>query len=291
MRELTGRVAVVTGAGSGIGLAMAQAFAARGMALALADVEEAALAAAARTLGAAGADVLAQRVDVAEAAQVDAFADAVFARFGAVHLLCNNAGVAGPALRMPAWLSRPQDWRWILDVNLMGVVHGVRAFVPRMLAGGDEGHVVNTASVAGLLTGADPYFVSKHGVACLTEGLYKDLKAIGAKVSASVLCPGLVRTAIVDAQRNRDPRYGGPIDAASLPEAVRQGAAAFRQAIDQGLAPTVIADAVLEAVLADRYWIVPAQPPLLEQIAVRMHDVLERRNPTPPPPPAAPRPE
>ena len=280
MQELSGRVAVITGAASGIGLAMATRFARDGMKLVLADVETAALQRALAQLQAAGAKGIAVTVDVSDAVQVQALADAAYAEFGAVHLLCNNAGVASPTLSLPAWEGSAADWQWIVGVNLMGVVHGVRAFVPRMLASGDEGHIVNTASVAGLLTGSGPYFASKHAVTCLSEGLYKDLRAAGARLSASVLCPGIIRTAILDAERNRPAALGAPTDVAALPEATRAWAADFRAQLEAGLDPELVADAVAEAVVADRFYIVPAQPPLLALIKTRMQDISELRNPT-----------
>lgn len=283
MRQLQGRVAVVTGAASGIGLAMARRFSGAGMHLVMADIEQAALQAAADALRSAGARVLAMRTDVGDEAQVQALADKAWETYGAVHLVCNNAGVASPALRTRAWESSLADWEWILRVNLMGVLHGVRAFVPRMLAAGDEGHVVNTASVAGLLTGANPYHVSKHGVACLTEGLYKDLKAMGAKVSASVLCPGLIRTGILDAERNR-PAELGRTELASLPDDVQRWASGFRRSLEGGYEPALVADAVHDAVVSDRYYIVPAQQALQAMIRTRMEDIIAQRNPTLPPP-------
>ena len=279
MEHLQGRVAVVTGAASGIGLALARRFAKAGMKLVLADVEQAALDRAAAGLRAEGASVVALRTDVGDEAQVQALADRAWEAFGAVHLLCNNAGVASPALRTRAWESTIADWEWMLRVNLMGVLHGVRAFVPRMLAGGDEGHVVNTASVAGLVTAANPYHVSKHGVACLTEGLYRDLRALGARVSASVLCPGLIRTAILDAERNRPAQFGRT-ELERLPEDLQRWAGGFRRSLEAGYEPEVVADAVHDAVLADRFYIVPAQPALQELIRVRMQDIIEQRNPT-----------
>jgi NAD(P)-dependent dehydrogenase (short-subunit alcohol dehydrogenase family) len=283
MMQLQGRVAVVTGAASGIGLAMARRFAGAGMHLVMADIEQAALQAAADALRSAGARVLAVRTDVGDEAQVQALADKAWETYGAVHLVCNNAGVASPALRTRAWESSLADWEWMLRVNLMGVLHGVRAFVPRMLAAGDEGHVVNTASVAGLLTGANPYHVSKHGVACLTEGLYKDLKAMGAKVSASVLCPGLIRTGILDAERNRPAEFGRT-ELASLPDDVQRWASGFRRSLEGGYEPVLVADAVHDAVVSDRYYIVPAQPALQAMIRTRMEDIIAQRNPTLPPP-------
>jgi NAD(P)-dependent dehydrogenase (short-subunit alcohol dehydrogenase family) len=280
MQTLRDRVAVVTGAASGIGLAMAMRFARDGMKLVLADVEATALQRALAKLQAAGAKAIAAPVDVSDAAQVEALAETTYAEFGAVHLLCNNAGVTSPTLRLPAWEASADDWQWIMGVNLMGVVHGVRAFVPRMLAGGEDGHIVNTASVAGLLTGSGPYFASKHAVACLSEGLYKDLRAAGARLSASVLCPGIIRTAILDAERNRPRSLGPATDVAALPEATQRWAADFRAQLEAGLDPALVADAVAEAVVADRFYIVPAQPPLLALIKTRMQDITELRNPT-----------
>jgi NAD(P)-dependent dehydrogenase (short-subunit alcohol dehydrogenase family) len=280
MQQLAGRVAVVTGTASGIGLAMATRFAAAGMKLVLADIETAALQRALAQLQGQGATAIAVTVDVADAASVERLADAAYQSFGAVHLLCNNAGVASPALLQPIWENSLADWQWVLAVNLMGVVHGVRSFVPRMLARGDEGHIVNTASVAGLLTGSGPYSASKHGVSCLTEGLYKDLKAAGARLSASVLCPGVIRTQILDAERNRPAHYGTPTDLSSLSEKTRQWSDGFRAALEAGIDPAVVADAVADAVRHDRYYIVPAQPEYLERIALRMADITALRNPT-----------
>ena len=283
MQPLQGRVAVITGAASGIGLALAQRFAREGMRLVLADIEAAALARVQAQFQAQGVPALAVQVDVMDEAQVAALADAAYRRYGAVHLLCNNAGVTAPALRAPTWETRTADWQWVLGVNLMGVVHGVRAFVPRMLAGGEPGHIVNTASVAGLISGPGPYFASKHGVVCLSEGLYKDLRAAGAKLSASVLCPGLIRTAILDAERNRAAAFGGATDLSTLPEASQRAAAGFRESLQAGYEPAQVADAVADAVRDDRFYIVPAQAPLVEMLRLRMQDILEGRNPSLPP--------
>ena len=280
MHELRNRTAVITGAASGIGLALAQRAAREGMRLVLADIDEAKLAEAAKTLPVAADALCTRRVDVSREEDVAALADEAFGRYGGVHLLCNNAGVG---LTRLAWELTAADWEWILGVNLWSVVHAVHCFVPRMLAGGDEGHVVNTASVAGLISGPGPYFASKHGVVCLSEALYKELRAAGARLSASVLCPGLVRTAILDAERNRPAAFGPRTDLQSASASVREAAASFRESLQSGYAPSQVADAVLDGVRADRFYIVPAQPPLVDLVRLRLQDILEGRNPTLPP--------
>jgi NAD(P)-dependent dehydrogenase (short-subunit alcohol dehydrogenase family) len=284
MKEFKGRVAVVTGAASGIGLALADRFASAGMKLVLADIEPGPLQLVRDRLAASGCEVIARTVDVGSEAEVNALADAAFQHFGAVHVLCNNAGVTARVLLSRAWEATLDDWRWTLNVNFMGVLHGVRAFVPRMIAAGEEGHVVNTASVAGLLTSGNPYHVSKHAVACLTEGLYKDLKALESKVSASVLCPGIIRTAILDAERNRPAQFGPPTEMATQPEHAQRWVEGFRSALDAGFEPSQVADAVADAIGADRFYIIPSQPNLLDLIRTRMQDIIDQRNPTLPPP-------
>jgi len=280
MQQLQGRVAVITGAASGIGLALAQRFAREGMKLVLADIETAPLLRVQAQFQAEGVPAVARTVDVMDEVQVGALADAAYREFGAVHLLCNNAGVAAAPLLQPVWETRLADWQWTLGVNLMGVVHGLRAFVPRMLAGGDEGHIVNTASVAGLLSGSGPYHASKHAVACLSEGLYKDLRTLGARLSASVLCPGLIRTAIGEAERNRPAQLGAPTELSALSETSQRWLEGFRAAIDAGFEPAAVADAVADAVRADRFYIVPAQPQFVDLVRLRMQDILALRNPT-----------
>lgn len=231
MREFAGKVAVITGAASGIGFALAERAAGAGMRLVVADVEEPALARAEAMLRAAGATLRAVPTDVARAPDVEALAQATLSAFGAVDLLCNNAGVSLPRTVTSASLA---DWEWILGVNLWGVIHGVRTFLPIMLAQGTEGHVVNTASLAGLVAGTlGPYSVTKHAVVALSESLYYTLAGQGAKVGVSVLCPGYVVTRIAEAARNR-PAGGsaGPPD----PEAEARAAAA-RRAVAAGTPP------------------------------------------------------
>jgi NAD(P)-dependent dehydrogenase (short-subunit alcohol dehydrogenase family) len=283
MKDVKGRVAVVTGAASGIGLASAHRFADEGMRLVLADIESEPLAAAEAAIKAKGADVLAVRTDVASPDAVSRLADAAFSTFGNVHIVFNNAGVAatGATLRLRAWEGSLADWDWTLSVNFMGVLHGVRAFVPRMLENGDEGHIVNTASIAGLLTAANPYNVSKHGVVCLTEGIYRDLREMGARLSASVVCPGLIRTRILDAERNRADGFGTKTDVTALRDEVQQFVAGFEAALQAGYAPEVVAEHVLDGIRQDRFYILPAQPDILEFVDARMTGILERRNPDP----------
>jgi NAD(P)-dependent dehydrogenase (short-subunit alcohol dehydrogenase family) len=282
MQELEGKVAVVTGAASGIGRAMAEVFAAQRMRLVLADIEEPALSSAASELRQAGAAVLPFRLDVSKPAEVDALADAAYREYGAVHVLCNNAGVGGQG--GPAWVGSLENWDWVLGVNLFGVIHGVHSFVPRMVAGGQEGHVVNTASIAGLISGAmiAPYFVSKHEVVALSETLSVDLQLTGARLGVSVLCPGFVKTRIAESDRNR-PESLGPSPLAS--DQMRQ---MMKAMVDQGTEPSVIAAQVLDAIRQNRFWILTH----LELDAVvrnRMDAILERRNPqfVPPQMPAA----
>ena len=242
MDDLRGRVAVVTGGASGIGLALARRFATEGMHLVLADIEQTALDAAAAELGAAGTQVLAVRTDVADAAAVEALAAASYERFGAVHVVVNNAGVVTGGA---AWEQSLEDWTWVLGVDLWGVIHGVRSFVPRMVAGGEPGHVVNTASIAGLLAmpGIAPYDVAKAGVVSLSECLHHDLQAAGAPIGVSVLCPGRVRSRIGDSDRNRP---GGRMTTEHRPGASET---------DTMLSAEATADLVVSSIRDERFWI------------------------------------
>ena len=203
MKEFKGKVAVITGAASGIGRGIAERCAQESMKVVLADVEKNALAQTAAEMHATGATVLAVLTDVSKASDVEVLAQKTLDAFGAIHVVCNNAGVDAIG---SSWESMLNDWQWVMGVNLWGVIHGVRVFVPIMLAQDTEGHIVNTASIAGLLPYhplSASYHVTKHGVVALSEQLYHELAQRGAKVKVSVLCPGGVSTRIMDAERNR----------------------------------------------------------------------------------------
>jgi NAD(P)-dependent dehydrogenase (short-subunit alcohol dehydrogenase family) len=275
MIDFKDKVAVVTGAASGIGRALADRFAAEGMRIVLADVEDDALQAAEGEMSEAGATVLAVRTDVARPEQVDALAKKAVERFGAVHIVCNNAGVGGGGL---AWEQSLDDWQWVVGVNLWGVIHGVRAFVPRMLKQGEEGHIVNTASMAGLLAGPymGAYNVTKFGVVALSETLHHELAmASGGKIGVSVLCPGFVNTNIHDSTRNR-PSGRAPDVAPGSPEAA--GRDAMRQLLASGMPPVEVAQQVFEAVRDRRFYVLTHhefKPAILE----RANNIVEGRAP------------
>jgi NAD(P)-dependent dehydrogenase (short-subunit alcohol dehydrogenase family) len=279
MEDLAGKVAVVTGSASGMGFAFANRFAEEGMSVVLADIEAEPLAMAEAAIKAKGAKVLAVRTNVLQDNDVEKLADAAFKTFGNVHVVCNNAGVAGGSAK-PVWEAPQEDWDWVFGVNFQGVLRGIRAFVPRMIENGEEGHIVNTASVAGLLTGADPYSVSKHGVVCLTEGLYKNFKALNLKLSASVLCPGWVNTNILDAGRNRPAELGQPVDPATLPAEAQQRMAMVRGMVQNGFQPDEVAQQVLDAIVSDTFYIIPAQDYIFAAVKTRFDQILDKQNPT-----------
>ena len=260
-----GRVAVVTGAASGIGFGLSERFAAEGMRVAMADVEEPALAEAAQLLQARGGEVLPIPTDVSRADDVDALRDRTLAAFGAVHVVCNNAGVGGAP--NPVWELPTSDWAWVLGVNLWGTVHGIRAFVPVLLEQG-AGHVVNTASVFGLFAGnLGPYSVSKHGIVALTETLHFQLKERQAGVGASVLCPGAVNTRFGDSARNRPPDVAAP---PPVPSAVH---ARLQRLTGTGLEPAHVAALVVDGIRARRFYILTSTN-RNEAIRRRAHEML-----------------
>jgi NAD(P)-dependent dehydrogenase (short-subunit alcohol dehydrogenase family) len=271
--ELTGKVAVVTGAASGIGLALARAFAAKEMRLVLADVEEDSLNTAVSSLAELGAEVLGVPTDVSLFESVDALAAQTCEHFGTAHVVCNNAGVAAPG---DPWQAPLSLWEWTLAVNLWGVVHGIRAFLPLLLAQ-DEGHMVNTASAAGLRARPHlaPYVASKYAVVGLSESLFHDLALRSTRVGISVLCPTGVRTRILDGDRNWLPRFG-TVPERSPEEQARHELAA--QGMANAADPNDVAATVLNAVRTGRFWVIP-ESLTLDELGDRTEGALAGRNP------------
>jgi NAD(P)-dependent dehydrogenase (short-subunit alcohol dehydrogenase family) len=272
VQQLDGRVAVVTGAASGIGRSLAGRLTVEGMHVVLADVEEAALRDAVAGIG---ADAVGFTTDVTSPESVEALAAFAYDTFGAVHVLCNNAGVFQGGL---LWECTDADFEWTLGVNVMGIVHGVRAFVPRMLAAGTEGHVLNTVSMAGLATTpfSGPYDVSKFAAMAATECLAHDLASVGASIKVSALCPGLVDTGISRSRRNR------PV-ALDTPQS--EGGAFVEQALADGTAgsmsPAEVADLVVDAI-REEHFLVPTRPSYARQLTDRTDDLVARRLPRSP---------
>ena len=275
MKNFQGKVAVVTGAASGIGRALAEAFAAEGMKVALADIERNSLEKAAAEMRGSGHDVLPVVTDVTKAADIDALARQTLEVFGAVHIVCNNAGVFTAGV---SWEAPIEDYEWVLGVNIWGVIHGIRTFVPIMLRQGSEGHIVNTASMAGVTNGpySAPYYMSKHAVLSLSESVYHELKLRGAKIGISALCPEIIATNIDKAKRNRPEalrRQGPPPAESDLVEA------ALSSFIGKGTPPAVLAQRVLSAIREERFYIL-SEDAWRHSCETRLEDVRLARNPT-----------
>ena len=270
MKDLNGKTAAITGAGSGLGRAMALAFAREGMKIALADVDQKGLDETVSLLG--NASLFSQRVDVSKENDVQAFCD----RIEKPYLVCNNAGVSPLGA---VWENSAGDWQWILGVNLWGVIHGVRAFAPRLIAQ-NEGYIVNTASVAGLISppGSGAYNVTKHAVVALSESLHHDLKERNSNVGVSVLCPAYVPTGISNSERNRP----AGLSRGLLSEETKAKQASLKKAVSSGrLTADDVAKAVVAAVKEDRFYIL-THPRIKGAIQARMEDILNERAPRDP---------
>lgn len=283
MKSFKGRTAVITGAGSGFGLEASRIAARVGMNVVMADVQQDALDKATAEVAALGAQTLSYRLDVSKAAEMEALGAAVKERFGAPHVVFNNAGVGSGGL---IWENTLKDWEWVLGVNLMGVVHGVRVFTPMMLSAaeadpGFEGHIVNTASMAGLLNPPNMgvYNVSKHAVVSLTETLYQDLALVSQQVTASVLCPFFVPTGIQSSERNR-PAELGANDKPTRSQLVQK--AMTDKAVGSGkVGAAQVAQNVFDAIAERRFYIY-SHPKALATVQTRLEDIMQARNPTDP---------
>lgn len=275
MKDLAGKVAVVTGAASGIGRGTATQFAAEGMKVVLADIQEDMLNAVRAELADNGATVLAVPTDVAKGESMDHLAERALEEFGGIHVVHLNAGVAGGGF---SWQLSELDWQWVLGVNLWGVIHGVRAFVPVMLERGDEGHIVITGSMAGLTSSGflGPYNVSKHGAVTLAETLAKELAMTQSRLGVSVLCPGWVSTGIGESARNRpaDLRNERDRGMGDL------GSGAIKEVIEAGMPPSEVAAQVVAAIRDERFYIL-THPEWKPMIQTRLDDILQERPPTP----------
>ena len=278
MRELAGKTAFVTGGAAGIGLALGRAFAQSGMKVMLADIEADALQAAVKSLQEISPDISGTICDVAEAASVERAAQTAFDAFGNVHVVCNNAGVAAGGGIDHISLD---NWRWVIDVNLMGVLHGIKSFLPHIRAHGEGGHIVNTASMAGMQSdlGFSPYGASKFAVVSMSEGLSLRLKPHG--IGVSVLCPSYVRTRIGESGRNRPERYGQsqPLDPAAPAGAM---VAEIARQIEEGLDPATVATRVLTAIREDQLYVF-THPGMRAEVEARFAAILAAMDGVSPP--------
>lgn len=273
------QVAVITGAASGIGRGLANKAAQLGMRVVIADVDAQGLQTVEQELRAQGIEVLAQRVDVTRFESVQALADASFATFGAVHLLFNNAGVLVDGI---SWQRSVEDWRWSFDVNVMGVIHGIKAFVPRMLAAKEAGVVVNTASMGGLLSGAylGPYMATKHAVVSITETLHFELLGEQTPLRAAVLCPGEVATGIWHSERLRTDEYGAKGDFSSQAESATHDF--LTNSVAQGISPQKLAELAFDGIAAGKFWLFSHPDSLKALLASRVQSIMDESVPQPP---------
>ena len=278
MKEFKGKVAVITGAASGIGRGIAVRCVSEGMKVVLADIDENNLTKAETELKTQGGTVLGVRTDVSKRSDVELLARQAREAFGQVHLLFNNAGVgAGGA----PWEATWNDWEWVVGVNLWGVIHGVKVFAPLMLAQNTECHIINTSSTAGLTVGGGsaPYAVTKHAVVALSESLYLSLQQRNSLVKVSVLCPGLVRTNIADAGRNRPEELRN--EPVTMTPEMQAALAALKAAIEAGMPPIQVAEVVFDAIKKEQFYILP-EPEWTEAIQLRTDNLLRMENPQSP---------
>ena len=277
MQTLQDKVAVITGAASGIGRALAEQLAHEGMRVVLADVEADALQRTAAELKAAGATTLAVQTDVSKHESVEALARQAVKAFGGVHVLCNNAGIAAGS---SIWESTQADWEWAMGVNFWGVLHGIRVFVPLMLAQDTECHIVNTGSVAGLISPHPwaSYGVTKHAVVALSEQLYHELVERNAKIGVTTLCPGWVNSNLLEAARNRpdDLQNDQAQDPWQSPEAPMKKR--WRPLVESGITPSQVAAAVVEAIKTNTYYVFTHKN-YLPWIQARTEELLAGKNP------------
>ncbi|GAA2811541.1 SDR family NAD(P)-dependent oxidoreductase [Crossiella cryophila] len=273
MRDLTGKVAVITGAAGGIGTALANSFAAQGMRLALSDVDSSALDALVKSFQDKGVQAIGVQADVAKAADLETLADRTYAEFGAAHVLCNNAGIGSSGL---TWRLTLEEWKRAIDINLWGVIHGQHAFLPRMMAQ-EEGHIVNTASMSGLLAGmgTGPYAATKHAVVGLTETMHHEFVITGSPLRASVLCPAWTRSNIAE---STPPANGEGLEAKLMAKASEAIGAAVRA----GKPAEEVADAVVEAVKEQRFWVL-THPEFLPVVTDRFSRAVNGEEPVIPP--------
>ncbi len=273
MQELSGKVAVVTGGASDIGAGLARAFAREGMKLVIADIEDEPREKAVAELQGRGAEVVGVKCDVAVAESVASTAERALDAYGAVHVVCNNAGVASGGSGKPSWDQPIEDWEWTVGVNLWGVIYGVRSFMPILLQQ-EEAHFVNTASMAGLIHGSGVYGITKHAVVALSEGLFSELRQSDANVGVSVLCPGYVNTRILESERNRPER---PRETAELTPEMRAARDGFAQLLKSGRDPRAVGDMVTDAIRNRRFYIYT--DPWHELVRERMENVVGERDP------------
>ena len=277
MKNFTDKVAVVTGGASGIGWAIAQRCAREGMKIVLADVEEKALIKAEEEMKANGADVISVQTDVSSLEDVEALASKTLETYGAIHLLINNAGVT--PRNFSTWRSTMADWKWVLGVNLWGVIHGVQVFMPVMVSQGVECHIINTASIAGLAGGANGiYSTSKYGVVALSESLYYELAQAESKISVSVFCPYIINTQIINSERNRAADLQNEWSDEGITVKDRERTENLLEMQQQGMPPDEAVECVFSAIKEKRLYII-SHPESLERVRIRMENILQRRNP------------